>query len=143
MNLKKILKNNDYKVIKLETIPSGHHLIRAKVNGKKGVFILDTGASNTVISGDKSEKYKLKLKNSEHKATGAGTGEIDIKTTGKNSLQIGKWKLKKIRFVSMDLTHINTALAMFNIEVDGIVGSDVLHKGKGIIQYDKNLLFLK
>ncbi len=143
MNLKKILKAKKYNTIKLKTIPSGHHLIKAKINGKKGKFILDTGASNTVISSDKAKKFKIKLKDTEHKATGAGTGEIEIQTTGKNTIQIGKWKIDKLKFVSMDLSHINIALSMFDIEVDGIIGADILHEGKGIIQYDKGLLFLK
>jgi len=143
MKLKKILKQKGYFPIKLKTIPSGHHIINAKINGKKGSFILDTGASNTVIDMDRAKKFKIKLKNTEHKATGAGTQEIDIQTTGKNNLQIGKWSKKKMRFVSMDLSHINIALEMFEVDVDGIIGADVLHDGKGIIQYDKDLLFLK
>ncbi len=143
MNLKKILKDKGYQVVKLKTIPSGHHLIKAKINGKKGKFILDTGASNTVIAQSKAKKFQLKLKDTEHKAAGAGTTEIDINTTGKNSLEIGRWKIKKIRFVTMDLQHINQAMALFDTKVDGIIGADVLHAGKGIIQYDKDLLFLK
>ncbi len=143
MNLKKILKKEGYQKVKLRTLPSGHHLIKAKINGKKGNFILDTGASNTVIAQSKAKKFKLKLKETEHKAAGAGTTEIDINTTGKNLLEIGKWKMKKIRFVTMDLQHINHAMQMFDAKVDGIIGADVLHAGKGIIQYDKDLLFLK
>jgi predicted aspartyl protease len=143
MKLKKILKQRGYVTVKLKTLPSGHHVLKAKVNGKKGLFILDTGASNTVVDTTRAKKFRLKLKESEHKATGAGSNEIDIHTTGKNKLEIGEWSKKKIKFVTMDLSHINTALDLFQIEVDGIIGADVLHEGKGIIQYDKNLLFLK
>lgn len=143
MKLKKILTKNGYIPVKLYVIPSGHHWLKAKINGKEGRFILDTGASNTVIDINRASKFKIKLKASEHKATGAGTNEIDLNTTGKNRLKIGKWKAGKMRFVSMDLSHINTALEMFDVEMDGIIGADVLHRGKGIIQYDKDLLFLK
>jgi len=143
MKLKKILKTKGYFPVKLKTIASGHHVLKAEINGKKGLFILDTGASNSVIDTNRAKKFKLKLKETEHKATGAGTGEIDINTTGKNKLKIGKWKRDKMRFVTMDLSHINIALELVEVEVDGIIGADVLHEGGGIIQYDKDLLFLK
>ncbi len=143
MKLKKILKKKGYIPVKLKTIGSGHHVLKAQINGEKGLFILDTGASNSVIDTKRAKKFQLKLKQTEHKATGAGTTEIDINTTGKNCLEIGKWRRRKMRFVTMDLSHINAALEMVEVEIDGIIGADILHRGKGIIQYDKDLLFLK
>jgi len=143
MNLKKFLKKNGYQSIPLKTLPSGHHVIKARINKQKGTFILDTGASTTCVSDQKIERFKLKAKDTEHKATGAGTLEIDIRLAKKNRLQIGKWKSKKVPVVVMDLAHINEALSMFDVKVDGIIGADILHQGKGIIQYEKDLLFLK
>ncbi|HFX17655.1 MAG TPA: acid protease [Flavobacteriales bacterium] len=124
-------------------MPSGHHLLKAKLNGQKGLFILDTGASNTCVDQAQADRFNLKGKDTDHKATGAGNGEIDIQLSNKNKLKIGDWKIKKIPLVLMDLSHINTALQLFDIEIDGIIGADVLHQGKGIIQYEKELLFLK
>ncbi len=143
IKLKKFLKAQNYKTIVLTTIPSGHHMLQAKLNGKKGLFILDTGASNTCVDEAKAQKFKLKTKDTEHKATGAGTSEIDIQLSKKNKLRIGKWQSKKIPVVVMDLRHINEALSIFDLEIDGIIGADILHQGKGIIQYEKELLFLK
>jgi hypothetical protein len=143
MKLKNFLQKKNYLVIALNVIPSGHHIVKAKINGKKGVFILDTGASNTCIDSERIKYFKLKTKKTSHKATGAGTNEIDIEMSKKNFLIIADWKIKKLPLVVMDLSHINDALSIFNVHVDGIIGSDILHKGKGIIQYDKDLLFLK
>ena len=143
MKLKKFLKKQGYQPIVLTTLPSGHHLLSAKLNGKKGNFILDTGASTTCIDEAKIEKFKIKAKDTEHKATGAGSNDIDIQFSKKNKLKIGDWQIKKLPLVVMNLGHINEVLSMFDIEVDGIIGSDVLHDGKGIIQYEKELLFLK
>ena len=40
--------------------------------------------------------------------------------------------------------HVNAALAEFNaIPVNGIIGADILKKGKAIIDYDKKCLYLK
>jgi len=141
--LKKYLKEKGYQQIVLTTIPSGHHLLSAKLNGKKGIFILDTGASTTCIDESKIDKFKIKSKKTDHKATGAGTSDIDIKLSKKNTLNISGWKIKKLPVVVMNLSHVNEALSMFDIEVDGIIGSDVLHQGKGIIEYEKDRLFLK
>ena len=143
MKLKKYLKQQGYKSINLTTLPSGHHVVKAKINGTKGIFILDTGASTTCINQDKIDQFKLKAKDTEQKATGAGTTEIDVQLAKKNKITIGAWKVKKTPVVIMDLTHINTALSMFDIKIDGIIGSDILHKGKGIIEYEKERLFLK
>ncbi len=143
MKLKKFLKSQNYKSVALTTIPSGHHMLRAKLNGQKGYFILDTGASNTCLDEAKSKKFKLKTKHTKHKATGAGIANIDIRLSKKNKLKIGQWQQKKMTLVVMDLSHINQALSVFDIEVDGIIGSDILHHAKGIIQYEKELLFLK
>ena len=143
MKLKKFLKKQGYHTIFLTTLPSGHHLLSAKLNGKKGTFILDTGASTTCIDEAKVSSFKIKSKDTDHKATGAGRNDINIRFSKKNKLKIGDWKIKKIPLVVMDLKHINEALNIFEIEVDGIIGADVLHKGKGIIQYEKKLLFLK
>ena len=143
MKLKKFLTKKGYHSIQLQTIPSGHHIIYAKLNKKKGTFILDTGASNTCVDASQTQYFKMKTKETEHKATGAGSDEIDIDLSKKNTIKIGDWKMKKMQIVVMDLGHINEALSMFGIQIDGIVGSDVLHEGKGIIQYEKELLFLK
>jgi len=143
MKLDKFLRNKNYMPVQLAVIPSGHHLVSVKLNGKKGLFILDTGASNTCIDEAKASFFKLKLKDTDHKATGAGTTEIDIRLAKKNKLKIGDWKLKKLPVVVMDLSHINQALSMFEVEVDGIIGADVLRAGKGVIQFDKERLYLK
>jgi len=143
MTIKKFLKNKGYQTIPLKTLPSGHHVLHTVFNKKKGVFILDTGASNTCIDVSKAKKFKLKLKETEHKATGAGSLEIDIQTAHKNKMHIQDWKVKKLDVVVMDLSHINQALTIFDTKIDGIIGADILQAGKGIIQYDKELLYLK
>ena len=143
MKLKKFLKKQGYHATYLTTLPSGHHMLSAKLNGKRGNFILDTGASTTCVDEAKVERFKIKSKDTDHKATGAGSSDIDIRFSKKNKLKIGDWQIKKIPLVVMDLGHINEVLNTFDVEIDGIIGSDILHNGKGIIQYEKELLFLK
>ena len=44
----------------------------------------------------------------------------------------------------LDLSHVNTALTEHHAEaVDGIIGADILEKGKAIIDYNKHILYLR
>ena len=46
--------------------------------------------------------------------------------------------------ILFNLTHVNTALTTYNAKpVDGIIGADILKRGKAIIDYDKKYLYLK
>lgn len=123
---------------------TNHFEVLAKINGIQGRFILDTGASNTCVGMDKIEYFNLKSKESEIKAAGAGASEMKTLVSTKNRLSIGKWKKKKKKIVLFDLMHVNQALTDHNaMPVDGIIGADILKKGKAIIDYKTNQLYLK
>jgi predicted aspartyl protease len=77
--LKKNLKKGRYITIPLKLTATDHLEIKAKINGVKGVFILDTGASNTCVGFDKLDHFKLTSEASEIKAAGAGA--IDMENT--------------------------------------------------------------
>jgi len=63
--------------------------------------------------------------------------------SSKNNIAIGKFKLKKISLILIDLSHINKALEKQEASpVKGILGADVLLKGKAIIDYNKKYLYL-
>jgi predicted aspartyl protease len=143
MKLKAFLKNK-YTAVKLKHTNTNHFVIKAKINGTKGRFIIDTGASSTCIGSEFITKFKLHTTASDTKATGAGSIDIFTELSKNNSIQIGKWKKKNIAFVILDLNHINTALKNHHSKtVDGIIGADILKKGKAIIDYSTDTLHLK
>lgn len=142
--LEKILKKKKYVKIKLKKIATNHLELKANINGVKGRFILDTGASNSCVGLDAVENFKLIATESETKAAGAGATDMETQLSENNSLQIGKWKTKNFNLVLFDLSHVNNALTNHNAKkVDGIIGADILQKGKAIIAYNKNVLYLK
>ena len=144
MSLKTFLKDKGYIKIPLTLTATNHFEIYAKINGVKGRFILDTGASNTCVGFDKIEFFKLDPEASEIKAAGAGATEMETLLATKNKIKIGDWKKKKIKIVLFDLIHVNEALTNHNAQpVDGIIGADILKKGKAVIDYDKKSLYLK
>jgi len=142
--IKRILKRNKYIKIKLKRIATNHLELKAKINGVKGNFILDTGASNSCVGIDKISYFNLDAKESATKAAGAGAIDMETQQSEDNFLKIGNWKTIKCHLVLFDLTHVNTALTQHNAkEVHGIIGADILQKGKAFIDYNKNTLYLK
>jgi len=142
--LKKILKKGNYTAIPLKLTATDHLEIKAKINGVKGVFILDTGASNTCIGFDKLDHFKLVSKTSDIKAAGAGATDMETLISSKNTITIGDWKHKKLKIVLFDLAHINQALKEHKVQpVDGIIGADVLKQTNAIIDYDAKEVHLK
>ncbi|PIF00893.1 MAG: acid protease [Maribacter sp.] len=144
LGLKKFLQKKNYIQIPLVYTATNHFEIVAKINGVPGRFILDTGASNTCIGMDKIDFFNLTSKESEIKAASAGITDMETMVSTKNSIEIGKWNRRKQKIVLFDLTHINKALTSHNaMPVDGIIGADVLRKGKAIIDYRKSRVYIK
>ncbi|TMU54433.1 retropepsin-like aspartic protease [Flagellimonas algicola] len=142
--LKKFLKSKNYVRIPLVLTATNHFEISAMINGVSGRFILDTGASNTCVGMDKIDYFKMVSEVSDIKAAGAGATEMETLVSAKNKIQIGSWSKKKQKIVLFDLVHVNQALTSHNsLPVDGIIGADLLKKGKAVIDYDKRCLFLK
>jgi len=143
-DLNHILKKKNYHKISLTLTATNHFEVMGKINGVTGRFILDTGASNTCIGTDKIEYFHLISKDSEIKAAGAGATNMETQLSTKNKLKLGNWKRKKQKIVLFDLVHINEALTNHNaLPVDGIIGADILKKGKAIIDYGTSALYLK
>jgi len=142
--LKDFLINKGYTKVKLHLTKTNHFEIKVTLNGVKGLFILDTGASNSCVGFEAVEIFKLKAKDSEVKAAGAGATDMTTQISKKNSVKIGKWKKDKIALILFNLTHVNTALINHNSKpVDGIIGADLLKKAKAIIDYKNKDLYLK
>ena len=143
-SLKKFLKTKRYTNIPLALTATNHFEVSAEINGISGRFILDTGASNTCIGMNKIEFFNLISEASEVKAAGAGATEMETLVSNKNKIQLGKWKKKRQQIVLFDLVHVNEALTAHQaLPVDGIIGADILKKGRAIIDYDKKQLYLK
>ena len=144
MPLAEYLKGKSYTRIKLHRLKSNHLGMKATINGVKGWFILDTGASNTLVDQEHSDLFKMKVEKTDVMVTGAGAENMSSKVSKKNKLKIGKWSNNKAVIVLFNLSHVNSGLDHLDVEpIDGIIGTDILKKGKAIIDYDKKYLYLK
>ena len=143
ITLNKFLKSEGYSSVKLIFLETKHYLIEAKINGTKGRFILDTGASNSCICTSLENKFKIISKKSKEKASSANSEMTHTNISKSNSIQIGKWE-DKINLITFDMNHINNALSQKKVPpIDGIIGADILKKSKAILDYKSNKLYLK
>lgn len=142
--LQEILKKENYKKIKFKVTKTQHLTIKATINGVKGDFILDTGASNSCVGFESIALFNLKASNSKTKAAGAGATGMMTQLAKENFLQMGSWKCPDFHLVIFDLSHVNEALRQHKTkEVQGIIGADVLLEGEAIIDYSSRYLYLK
>jgi hypothetical protein len=142
-NLHDILQKEKYKKIKFKITKTHHLLIKAKINGVVGKFILDTGASNSCVGFESVALFQLEAEDSKTKASGAGATGMQTQTASNNTLQLGLWKDIEFNLVIFDLSHVNEALIQHKSKpVHGIIGADVLMKGRAIVDYYNHYLYL-
>ena len=124
----------------IEITKTNHLLVKCKINGTLGWFIIDTGASNSCVDLNKNEKFSLKYNILENNAQSA-TDEIK-KTyiSNNNGVKIGNWFTKNHDLILFNMDHINKN---FEKEIDGILVSDTLLLGKAQINYKKKKLVLE
>ena len=138
------LKEKNYKAIKLGRFITGHLYLRAEVNDSTAIFVLDTGAGSTVMEEKRESKFNLTTSSSEIKAVGAGGSNLALKESSIQNFQIKDYVLHNHKIHLMNLDHINNAFKEVGIaEIDGVIGADILIKGKAVIDYENLILYLK
>lgn len=144
MSLASYLLKKGYQKKKLKFTKTNHFKVTARINGVKGKFIVDTGASNTCVDFLFVDKFKLTTTKSNVKAAGAGATDMNTLLAENNTILIGQWEAFATPLVLFNLTHVNTALTNHGSKpVHGIIGADILLKEKAVIDYKTNTLFLK
>ncbi|HPF96265.1 MAG: retropepsin-like aspartic protease [Flavobacteriaceae bacterium] len=142
--LQDFLLERGYTKVKLKRNATNHFEIKATVNGVKGRFILDTGASSSCVGFEAASTFNLDVEDSHIKATGAGASNMQTQLSQKNKIRIGKWKHEKAPLILFNMMHVNQGLMSQNADpVDGIIGADILKKSKAIIDYERKYLYLK
>lgn len=144
MELRKFIENHGFYRVPLKKLITGHYLFSAKINGVKGDFILDTGASTSCIGLKESAHFSLIREDSVIKAAGAGAVNMETMISLENSFSIKNWQTKAMDFVLFDLSHVNEALMQANEKtVHGIIGADFLKQHRAVIDYGRNCFYLK
>ena len=130
--------------ISFKLTSSNHILIECEINYVLGIFIVDTGASNSCINYFSASKFDIEFVVSNEKASSA-TDEInEIFNSKKNILKIGDFQKNDFDLVLFDMTFINNSLKEKGVsEVDGIIGGDILNELSACVNYKKKEITLE
>jgi hypothetical protein len=121
-----------------------HPFITVTVEGKKCRFLIDTGASKSVI--DKSfyeTKLARKMKVLKQETTGLHSTVMESYTGTLKTLKIGDLNISKYFVAGVDLSHVNSTYKKMKIKkIDGILGSDLLKIHNVVIDYAQSMIFI-
>ncbi len=124
----------------------GYHIrLKMLLNGKEAHFILDTGASRTVLDKNVVLEFLPGVDLMEHDATTSGVGSNDLESFSAviKKIEIGSLVIRKYHCAILDLTHVNMAYQMVGRpKVHGVLGGDILKKYKAKINYETKTLTL-
>jgi predicted aspartyl protease len=117
----------------------GLMLIKAEINGKPAVMVVDTGSNETIVSPRLVVVKRLNSKNAVATAKGSGFSGSGITATA--FLRIGSFDPKNCEILVMDLRDLAKTLGQ---NVDGILGLNVLKEFESVgIDLKRHKLILK
>ena len=88
------LKSVGYISVKLKLLKTNHYLLKARINGVEGKFILDSGASSSCMCLSLESKFKIDSKENKIKASSATSKMEDTRLSKNNTIELGKWRGK-------------------------------------------------
>lgn len=110
--------------LEVRRAPTGHFMIRAKVNGKEnGWFILDTGASTSVIGREAATRLQTAQIGTVPLTSMYGNVAAPVRRL--DLLEIGPFSLQRPILVEMDLAPLDEA---FGLTLTGIIGYDLFSR---------------
>lgn len=117
-------------------------VIEGRINGKQAYFIVDTGASCSILNESRSQQFgfTFKNRNAADLVTGLG-GEAVISLVYNCQIELGPLKIRSITFHAKPIDYL-TRLIHNNekIDVAGIIGSDILNRYDIIIDFGANAI---
>ena len=142
--LKDLLNKQQFVKVKLYKIKTQHLICFGSINNVKATFLIDTGASNSCISLENIDVYDLKTEGEKFEASGASDKKMEAILSKECRFKLGRFSMKKQKFILLDLNHINSLLESQNVKkINGIIGAEFLKATKAIIDYNNLDLFLK
>jgi predicted aspartyl protease len=132
--------------IKLELLSiedDGYHIFtEAIINGKPARLLIDTGASRTVFDAERIKAFlsakRPRLKKIEKLSTGLGTNTMESRAVKLKEFRLGETVINNYSAVVLNIGHVNESYQMLGYpEIDGVLGGDLLHQMKAVIDYRK------
>jgi predicted aspartyl protease len=96
-------------------------LVRAEINGKPAVLIVDTGSNRTIVSSELADVRLRTLKNAGSTSKGSGLTGTGVFATA--TLRVGPITWSDHRILAMDLNELSKS---FGRKIDGMLGMDFM-----------------
>ncbi len=131
--------------IPFSILVTGHILSEIKINEDTVHMIIDTGASNTLISQEAATRLGLVLTPTPETATGAGGTNLEMKLAEGLTMHYKDQELMDDLTVAvLDISNIKEAvMEMDGIEIDGVLGADLFMAMSATIDYNERILTLQ
>ncbi len=139
------MKKKIYMEIPLKLNAIGHLEAEVKIDDIRACFLVDTGASNTVIDIGFAKENLLEFASMEELGGGVGTSEMKIFHRQVAVFKINDFDIPSFDLYATDFTHVKDSLAKKGITepCNGVIGADILIKYGAKINYKKKKLYLK
>jgi hypothetical protein len=113
-------------------------------NNFRGMWIVDTGASKTVLDSNLEEYYTpTETSLTEIESMGIGDSKVETKAGIITAIYFGESCLNDLQVALIDLSPINQLYQQHTNEtITGLIGSDFLVQHKAIIDFKKMILQL-
>ena len=133
-----------FEAVPLREVATGHHLVEARINGRSGSFVLDTGANVTVVEDSHLRHFAISgSQEALGRAVGGLAAGMRARQMGIDALEIGPIKTRQARIVTTDLGQLLSTLGQVSgTTVYGLIGQDVLKEHRAIVDVAKPMLYL-
>ena len=122
-----------------------HIMVKGTIHGKEARFLIDTGASRSVFDPKTISSFidNLQFEKKEGMTAGVGSSDLESSTFIIDHLSIGELEITDYEGVALDLENIHEMYSKLHLpHIDGIIGGDLLHEHKAVINYRSKKLRL-
>jgi predicted aspartyl protease len=138
------LANNGYVRIPLITSNIGHLQVMVRLQNESGFFIVDTGASITLIDKPFAKQASLNWTYPKEQVNISGGRAQELLEVAEVQLQIDQLAFQLPQLYVGDLSNINKALTQKGSRgISGVLGADILLARSAIIDYKTAAMYLK
>lgn len=143
--LSEALAASGYSSIPLKRLRIGVETVALRINGQMGLFVLDTGASLTVIDSRRLAKFGIDSGAPLNSTTAIGAGGgVLVSSYGVKTIGFGNHIYSIDRISAADMSAVNASFVKdTGISVDGVLGHDVLSHLDAVIDLGSGRLFLR
>jgi hypothetical protein len=114
-------------------------VIEGKINGKRAFFIVDTGASCSLLNEQSAHRYGFKYRARSDEQVVGLNGQAKINMAFDYDVQLGSVNLKQAVFKTRHLSELaNIIREKDHIDVAGIIGADILKRYGMVIDFNSN-----